>query len=516
MAAADSALGARAHGRGRPGTRAASVARVRRGVAGAYRWLRADIRESISMELIPGSSTGVEAPSGDLRTGLLRWASRLRRRRALVVARRHLIAAAAVVIAAELVLDVFGGERRAPWLLAPLALGLLDGAIALGRGVSLDTVAQMLDRRLALRDRVTTANDILQEQAPPSGLRALVVAEAGTAVADSFATVRLVARHPRREWLSLLAGVAVIALLATAPRIGPNASANKTAAGARRAPRGALAQARPEPAVASPAPPRLPAVTSPRGLIGRPPLAVTGSGTGKGGKQGFSPYGYGATSLSAKQLAREGITAPPTAGAKGLAPLSVGEAGGGGSTSATSSAPSARSGGTSGTPSAGNGGSAALSRGSLAAAPGGAVSSAGARSGRAPQAGGAKGGGTGAGAAGSGSSPPGGNAAGSAPGSTELTSGLVPALAPGSSGLPLQAGYAPSNAPRSAGGEGVSQTPNGGGKGGRSAHTSAGAEGSVSAGLSVIPPASNSTPALDQALLSGYFGAVDQLVPSNW
>ncbi len=65
-------------------------------------------------------------------------------------------------------------------------------------------------------------------------------------------------------------------------------------------------------------------------------------------------------------------------------------------------------------------------------------------------------------------------AAGSGPGSTALKAGLVPVLGAGSSGLPLQAGYAPSSARRPAGSEGISQTPNGGGSGGRSAQAGGG------------------------------------------
>lgn len=483
----------------------------------AHRWLTADVRETVRMELVTRSARApapgaAELPE-DLRTDLHRWASRLRRRRALVVVRRHLIAGLALVIVAEIVTVSLGGERHSPWLLAPLALAALDEAIVLRQAVSLETVAQMLDRRLALHDRVVTALEILRAPQPPAGLRALVVEEARAASAASFATVRLSSRRPAREWLWLAAALIVIVLLATLPGIGGAAARRGTLARAPHAPLSALSRAAPKAAVTLPAGAPAPATLKPGAHLAPAPLTASDGASRTPKETGFSPYGHGGNSLSAKELARQGIAPPSAAGTGGLAALAIGEAGpgkGGGAASAGShgAAGSGGSGEASSSPRSGSSGA--------ATAGGGTLTPASAQSGSASPAAASKQSSPGTGGAGSGSSPPGGKAAGSAPGSTALTNGLVPLLATGTSGLPLQAGYAPSGAPGSSNAEGISQTPNGGGKGGRAAHVSNGSQGSVSSNLSVIPPTSNSTPALDEGLLSSYFGSANQLVPRGW
>jgi hypothetical protein len=509
MAVAPSALPAR------PAATPTAWELLRHAAERSRRWLRADLDQAIRIEPARSRRHLAAGPDAELRVSLLAWASMLRRRRALVVVRRHLIAALGLAIAAELVLVLSGGDRQAPWLLAPFAIALLDGALALSRPVGPDTAAQMLDRRLGLHDLLSTASSILREPQQPLGLAALVVEEGQAAAADSFATVAPTATWRGREWASLAAGAVVLALLVAVPGSGGARAKRHEVTPIARAPIASPAHAHAKPSASSRAAQRERAAGAP-GTLARPPLAVTTNGSRQSKGSGFSPYGHGAASFSAKQLARQGIASPP-ANTKALGALAVGEAGGGGASSAASSAGS-HAGGTGGKPNAGSGAGASAAQGASASSGAGALSPAGTQghSAGALDASGSKQAGVGAGSASSGASPPGGNAAGSAAGSTALRSGLVPVLGGGDAGLPLQAGYAPSSTPRSAGGEGVSQTPNGGGRGGRSAHATAGGSGSVSSNVSVIPPTFNSTSTLEQGVLSGYFGAANQLTPSNW
>jgi hypothetical protein len=496
----------------RRGTGSASAAVV---AYHAHRWLRADVRDAIRLELRPSPRPAAGDVNTELRDSLETWAAMLRRARASVIVRRHMTAALGLVIVAEVVCVLLGDDRRAWWLLAPLALGLVDGAIALRRPVALDTVAQMLDRRLALHDRLVTAREILGADAQPVGLGALVVEEARAAAAASFATVRLTASRRRLEWTWLSAAVAMLVVLAAVPGLGARGSTHRAIAPASRPPATAPTRAHPKPAVAAGSARRA-AVRAARGShLARPPLAVTTEGSPQPKHSGFSPYGYGGKSLSAQQLAREGIARPPSESTKALGALAVGESGSQGAGSEASSSTTA-GGGPGGKAASGATGSTPVSHGGASVSAGGALTPATSRTGSATKVGGTKQAGAGAGGVGSGSSPPGGSAAGSAPGSTALANGLVPVLGAGTTGLPLQAGYAPSSTSRSSAGEGVSQTPNGGGSGGRSAHASAGAGSSVSSSLSVIPPTFNSTPPLEQGVLSSYFGSANQLVPSDW
>jgi hypothetical protein len=481
----------------------------------AWRWLQADIGEAISMQPARAQRRAAAAPDTPLRGSLMAWAARVRRRRTLVLARRHLIAALALAIVAELLVVALGGDRHAWWLLAPLALALVDAAIALRRPLALDSVAHMLDRCLGLRDLLVTGNAIAREQAQPLGLGALVAEEAQAAAADSFATVRLTAARGRREWSWLAAGAVVLAVLAAVPGIAHRRSARELAPPTTRAAAGnpARAHAKPTTATARGAR-RARAGAAPPAQLARPPLAVTPSSSREAKGSGYSPYGHGGTSLTARQLAREGI-ANPTAAAKALGALAVGEAGGG-SAGAGASSSTHGSGANAGKGAAGAGTTTPTKQGSGSAAPGSALTPASTHGNGALAGVGTKQAGVGTGGAGTGSSPPGGSAAGSAAGSTALRSGLVPELAEGASGLPLQAGYAPGGGPRAAAGEGVSQTPNGGGSGGRSAHANGGAGASVSSNLSVIPPTSNASPTLDGEVLSSYFGTANQLTLGNW
>jgi hypothetical protein len=468
------------------------------------------------MELATSHRRGPRG-GADLRTGLRAWASAIHRRRVVVIVRRHLIAGLAVAMLATAVSILLGGDRHSLWLAAPLVLALADAVLAASRTVSVERAAQLLDERLDLHDRLVTALGILRERETPRGLRALVVAEAQTAVDASFARVRLRTRRPGREWASLCACVAVFAALAAVPGIG-GTSAGRGAARTPNTRSGAAARNRAGSNSSAAATRRQQAAGTQGAQINRPPLAVTSNGSATTKGSGFSPYGHGGVSYSAKQLAQQGI-ANPSLGTKAFGVVALNEAGGT-SSGASASTPGAGT-------AAGAGSGKAAGSGAASATPtsraGGSASGAGPLtplSGR-RSAGALAGTGTGKGNAGLGSggignAPPGGGGAGSAPGSTALRAGLVPVLSAGSAGLPLQAGYAPSSARQSAGGEGVSQTPNGGGSGGRSAQAGGGGQTSVSSSLGLIPPTFNSTSALDQGVLSSYFGSANQLTPGNW
>jgi hypothetical protein len=481
----------------------------------AYHWLGADIEETIRMQAKPaplvlaGNDAGLQA---SLRT----WASMIRRRRAGVIARRHLIAWFAVALIAEIVLVVLGENRRGLWLLAPLALALLDGAVALRRPVALARVAHMLDRCLDLHDLLATALEISHTQGQPNGLAALVARDAQTAAGESFARVQLRVDHRGRESASLAACVAVLAALVLVPGVGAGRAAREHAVRAKHESAATLARGHAQSAAAAAKARRARALRAESSnLLARPPLAVRSSGSAHQSKgSGFSPYGHGGNTLSARQLAREGIApAPSSSNTKQLGELAVGESGSSSGSSAAN-APSTNSSGSGGKAATGGLSSKSSASGSSSAA-GGTLTPATSHNSSSPSAAGGTKQAGGSGGASSGSSPPGGSSAGTAAGSTALQSGLVPVLGDGTSGLPLQAGYAPSATQRTSGGEGVSQTPNGGGSGGRSASTN-GATTSASSGLSVIPPTFNSTPTLDRGVLSGYFGSANQLTAGDW
>ncbi|HTC72274.1 MAG TPA: hypothetical protein VK655_05260 [Solirubrobacteraceae bacterium] len=467
------------------------------------------------MELAPSPRSAARG-GPDLRGGLLAWASMIRRRRALVVVRRHLIAGLALTILVTAVSILLGGERRAWWLAVPLALALVDAAVAASRRVSAEHVAQLLDRRLGLHDRLVTALGIEREQGSPLGLRALVATEARTSVQASFASVCLRTRRPGREWASLCGCVAVLAVLAVVPGIGSTRSSRGAAARASRTPSGASARARARSNASSAAARRELAAGTQGTQINRPPLAVTSNGPPTTTGSGFSPYGHGGVSFSAKQLASQGL-AHPSLGTKALGAVAINEAGGSGSGAASSTAGASGGAGAGKATVGGTSSAAPTSRaGGSASGAGPLTPLSGRRSASALAGSGTGKGNAGAGAGGIGNAPPGGNGAGSAAGSTALRAGLVPVLGAGSSGLPLQAGYAPSSARQAAGGEGISQTPNGGGSGGRSAQAGGGGQTSVSSSLGLIPPTFNSTSALNQGVLSSYFGSANQLTPGNW
>jgi hypothetical protein len=501
------------HGLGRRPARAGTRAR---------HWLAAETAETLTLEPERPRGPGTVAADpveGSFETSLGLWAGRLRRRRAIVVLRRYLIAVLALTLAVELVTLAAGGDRLAWWLLAPLALGLASCARALRSDVGLRRTAQILDRRLGLHDLTVTALELSRAQPgpgpeseprpAPGSLAALVLEEGRTATAASLAALRARARDGHREAAWLAGAAALLAAVILIAGSGSGATGvHGTHAGASTAAGRALAQ-RQAAAVAAARRAALARALG-TGLPNQapPPLAVQTGRSGSGSRSAYSPYGHGGSSLSAKQLASQGIASAPSTKAS-LGALSLG--GSGTSTGAGAGRSPAASGGASGRTAIG-GGTAKQGPGSSTGAAG--LAAATSHSAAALGAGATRESGSGAGSGGS--SPRGGGAAGTARGSTALVAGLIPALGTSGSGLPLQAGYAPSSSTSQSGKEGVSQTPNGGGGAGRSKQSTSGGESTRAGELPVIPPSLNAASTVDQGVLSSYFGSANQLTAGSW
>jgi hypothetical protein len=449
------------------------------------------------------------------------WRARIARRRAIAVVRRHLLVLMALVVVAEIVVLLTGNGHRPAWLIAPLLLAAVDGAVVVARNVPADRAAQMLDADLGLHERVGTALELQAAPSAPHGLGAMVVDEANTALAESLGSARAVARAPRAEWgslLALLAVLAAVALVSWSSSSGPVAHGGSAAglAGSRPgrgAASGGLSGSRPG------------AASRPGGSLDHAPKLPRGRSLGAGvvnnsnhtsPSDGSSLYGHG-SALTPKQLAsvsREGLAdAGATVGVAGsIAPFGAGSSSGADSPGRGASGAGAQA---SGKPQSGLGG------GGLSAS----KSASGAGAGSTPSLSGVRGrsGSTAAGISpsaaggynrGSGGAPSGGESAGGSRAAADPGLSLVPELG-GQSRLPLQASFSPTaskGSPRSAG---TSQTANGGG--GRSRTAQAGAGGSSStANLAMIPPTSNATSAAAVGLLQGYFGTSDQLTFSHW
>jgi hypothetical protein len=501
-------------------------AAIRPALSRIARWLRADVADVVSIEPATHPTHGTPRKAADTRSGLARWRGRLARRRALVLARRYLMVALAFATGIELVLVFAGGKRLSPWLLVPLVLALAAGAVQSGRRVSLEQTAWMLDAGLGLANRVGTAVELAATQTGPpnrtrgladearAGLAARVLEESDAAVARSFRDAHVVTRRSPAESAWLIGAAGVVALLVALPGIGLQGRSSNGAAPNRQLSAGRGTGAGGAHRVSAKRTAGLPTGANVDTVPDVRLNISSGQADNKlahrltGSLYGHL-YGSGGPQLSSKQLASEGL-ASTAVGAKVTAAPGVASA-----VASPGSAPASHG--------SANAGQSANSRTSSAgglSAPGGSSgSSAGAT--RAGGSGGAKPGNKGAAAGGgksgaqSGGAPPGGESAGGTTGSNKLTAGLVPDLPSGTAGLPLEAGYAPGTSKQSAGNEGVSQTPNGGGGSSRSAQTN---DRSSASGTSfaVIPPTPNSTTTADQGLLDNYFGSVDQLRFDNW
>ena len=492
----------------------------------ALRWASADARDVVSVVPRRHLSSAVPAPSSFAKR-LDRWRARIARRRALAVVRRHLLVLAALVVVAEIVVLLTGNGHRPVWLIAPLLLALVDGAVVRARSVPADRAARMLDADLGLHERVGTALELQAAPAAPRGLGALVVDEANSALGESLGSSRAVARASRAEWswlLAVIAALAVVALVSWSSSSGPvahggsaaglsssrpghgapgasSSSGSRSANASRRG--GSLADA-----------PKLPRGKSLDG-------GLVNNGSHAAPDDDYGLYGSGGH-LTASQLSamrRQGLAgAGSTAGVGGSTALAgAGPASGGGSAARGASAAGAQA---SGKPQSGLGG------GALSPSKSASGAGAGAGAGSAPTPGGTPGRSRSAASAvspsaaggynrGSGGAPSGGDSAGGSRAAADSGLSLVPELQ-GRSRLPLQASYSPFGSKRSSPSEGTSQTANGGGGPSRTAQAGGGPPSTSTANLALIPPTSNatSTPAL--GLLQGYFGTSDQLKFSRW
>jgi hypothetical protein len=165
-------------------------------------WLRADLGESVQVG--PRGDGAAVSPPAEIESGLYRWSGRLSRSRALVVARRWLLVALIVALVPGLVILLAGGSRPW-WLLAVVLVGPLAGLVAAARRPSAARTAQVLDRRLGLADRLTTALELRSATVAPAGLGGLVVNEASSALGKSLGSSRATPRRSPRELAWLLA-----------------------------------------------------------------------------------------------------------------------------------------------------------------------------------------------------------------------------------------------------------------------------------------------------------------------
>jgi hypothetical protein len=504
----------RRRSRGRRSARIASASGAGIALDSAVRWLYPRARDVVSIEPRAAQRVLGQASTSQagVRTQVERWRRRVWRARAVVVLGRHLSVALALVILGLVVARIVTSATDPVWVFAGAAVMLVAALIALAMPITDASVATMLDSRLGLFERVQTALE-LELMGAESRLGLQVIAEAQEALSASFGTARARPRGSRVGLLAVVALAIVVALLLVLPGPSKPRHAASTHGGTRvgstsgtvRAQGAAPGHKRPRGTV-----------TLPVGAAvdeSRPPLAVAPSTSGPGKAGGTNLYGHGAKSSGASILTKTGLS---DASANTRAISAPGSASGLAGSKSASNGSSSGASGSAGGKAASKAGSGGLS------APGSAPSIA---AGSTPK--GAKPGGTpgGASASGAGSqsgqsqsqkAPPGGEQAGGTRGSTQLQAGLAPDLAQGNSGLPLQAGYAPTAA-HGTGRGGISQTPNGGGGKARSAAGGSASGGAgTGRGATPIEPTPNTNSAAVQPLLSNYFGAANQLKPGAW
>ena len=487
---------------------------ARAAAADSLDWLYPHAADVVRIETRAGRhASGETAPSAaSVQTQVGRWRRRVLRARAVVLIGRHLSAALALVVVGLVVARLAGSTTDPLWAFAGAGVMLVSLVAALSMSTTDATVAGMLDSELGLFERVQTALELERDEAGGSRLARQVIAEAQNALAPSFSTARA---RPRNDRVVLLAlaplAIAVALLLALPGSSQPQHTIPKPVSTEGDFNRGTVRAHRAAPKH------RGGTVTLPVGAAvdheNVPPLAVAPS-TSKAGKAGGSGiYGNGATSKGASILTKTGLSHASANTRAISAPGSVNGLGGSKSSSS----------GANGSTSAGAGGKASTKGGSGGlSAPGNAPSATarsvpkGAVPGGTPGASSSSGAGSQSGQSQSQKAPPGGDQAGGTRGTTQLAAGLQPDLAQGSSGLPLQAGFAPTAA-KSAGHGGISQTANGGGGKARSAGGGSAAAGSGSGrGAQAIEPTSNTSSAAIQPLISDYFGAANQLKPGAW
>ena len=414
-----------------------SAAVARGAIAGAARWLRSDLGDTVRVVRSPdaavaaaftGPGTVDAAASGASRAeigpGLHRWSGRLRRRRSIAVARRTLLVALPVALIVAIVILLTGGGRPL-WLFAALLLGPLAGLAAFARAPSPAQTARVLDRGLGLHERLGTALELRAAPAAPTGLGAMVVDEATVALGRSLSGARAVGRRSTAEWAWVAALTCGLALAIAVPRLasstpatsGGRGAAASAAAGAGSGPgshrRGAAAKAT--------LPARLPPIPTHRAP---PPVGLDAGAAGRA----VNPYGNGYKGGHLQGKAQTNSSGNHQAGLNLAGPGGAGNAHSGG-------APGGAGRGSAG---AGAGGGGGGSSRKLTAGKGGLPQGANGQ----PQSG-ALSGVRGAGSRSGGGAPPGGESAGATRAGTGHGSGVVPVLGAKASGLPLQAGLSP-------------------------------------------------------------------------
>jgi hypothetical protein len=481
------------------------------------RWLRADAPDVVRIAPTGATLHPGTAPSspGSLGEGLERWRVSLSRVRLVALARRQLLVAGAVAVVVELILVAVGTGRttRVIWLAVPAVVAAAGIGAGLRRRLATPDVARLLDHDLSLAERVSTAVEVGARSRPLAGLPAVVVSQAGDAVAASLAGARAVFRPARAEWLGLLGVAAVVIGLVAVPSTA-SAPARLSAATAphhlRRS--GAGSAHAPTPA-----------------HTGRPP-STHGSSTA-GGSRRPPPLSFGngeAPSGAGRELARGPSGGKPSNNAPSnrisqggngeVAPKTGAGAGQSGSSATAGSKSSA------GGQATNQGGSAKGGAGSSAASgahPGAGRAATGAKAGKVGS--GNAPGGSGASARSSGSpgafkgqhSPPGGDTAGHSRGTTTgAARASAPKTATSSGGLPIQSGYTPSTK-QTGGRQGTGPAVSGGSGRARSgAATGGGTTGSGS--FPFIAPTPNSLGGGDESLLLDYFGPFSAQLLNTW
>jgi hypothetical protein len=473
--------------------RGVSAADVRGATARGARWLRAELRDTVRVE--PVAETGSAPATAEIGPGLQRWSGRLSRRRAVAVTRRVLLVVLAIAAIAAIVILATGGNRPL-WLLAILLLAPLGGLVSLLRAPSQAQTARVLDRGLGLHERLGTALELRAAPAAPTGLGAMVVDEASTALGRSFSGARVVGRRATAEWAWLVALACVLGLAIALPRPSTGSSSGAQSAVAQRHAAGG-------PGAAGRHGGRRATATNAAKV---PPIPTRSAPPAVGldsGSQGSTKNPYGGV-YRGGHLEGKAQVSTHVGGQAGL------NLAGGGSSKSSHSGAGAGAGGKSGGAGAAGGGGAASSR-KLTAGGGGVPQSNKSRT-QTPASHASKGNGAQQG----GGAPPGGESAGATEAGANQGSGVVPVLGSKQSGLPLQAGFAPVHGAHGAAHGGVSQEANGGGGQGKTAE----ANGTVDAGGSqgrfpAIPPTFNS-PSSQSDLLQNYFGGSNQLTFKAW
>jgi hypothetical protein len=492
------------------------------------RWLRADARDVVRVEPVPGApgAAATPAPAGTAETGaqspplddgLARWRRRVARRRMAAVIRRQLVLALALGVVLEVIALVAGTSTpaRAWWLLAPLLLGLAAVAAGARRGPRTGEIARLLDRDLALAERLDTALELESRPGSETGLAAMVIAEATAAASASLPAARAALTPAPREWGALPVLAVVLAALLVVP--ARSSVVHRSAANPRGAAPGAAAKGRAPSApghahVATP-----PASASQPGAGHRPPPLVLGQAQTSAGQNRELAQGPSAGKPSRGappgQLARagNGASAPNANAGAGQSGASAtgglggqaGRASGGQASRSSGSAGPARPGGAS------VGGFGSASRPAAGAQAGVAAPNS-------PGAPGAAKTSAGRGASGSRRAPGGGETAGSGRGSTgERRHGPPSKLGTAAAGLPIQSGYTPSRSSHGSASTGNSATSGGGSGPGRVAKAGVGS-GSSAGTFPYIPPTPSSAAPLDEPLLLSYFSSYSWLTATSW